>query len=169
MEKKALPMMSFIQSITTCFKKYVTFKGRARRSEYWWFAILNYIPSIAISYLFSWKLEQRSELESQISGALFDQEKQDAILAQASAVDSTFTTWACILGIIMLLLLLPSLAALTRRLHDTGRSGWMIWLLIIPVVNFVMAIVIFIWTILDSKPEDNKYGPSPKYVDAGVE
>ena len=119
-----------------------------------------------MSYLFSWKLEQRSELESQISGALFDQEKQDALIAQASAVDSTFTTWACVLGIIMLLLLLPALAAMTRRLHDTGRSGWMIWLLIIPVVNFVMAIVIFIWSIMDSKPEDNKYGPSPKYVDA---
>ena len=44
MEKKALPMMSFVESVTTCFKKYVTFKGRARRSEYWWFAILNYIP-----------------------------------------------------------------------------------------------------------------------------
>lgn len=42
----------------------------------------------------------------------------------------------------------------------------MIWLLIIPVVNFVMAIVIFIWSIMDSKPEDNKYGPSPKFVDA---
>ena len=117
----------------------------------------------------AWKLEQRSEIESQITSALFDQEKQDALLAQASAVDSTFTTWACILGIIILLLLLPSLAALTRRLHDTGRSGWMIWLMIIPVVNFVMGIVIFIWTILDSKPEENKYGPSPKYVDAGVE
>ena len=33
MEKKALPMMSFVESIATCFKKYVTFKGRARRSE----------------------------------------------------------------------------------------------------------------------------------------
>ena len=166
MEKNALPMMSFSQSVATCFKKYVCFKGRARRSEYWWFWILPYVVSAGCSYLFKWKLDQRSELESQISSALFDQEKQDALLAQASAVDSTFTTWACVLGIIMLLLLLPALAAMTRRLHDTGRSGWMIWLLIIPVVNFVMAIVIFIWSIMDSKPEDNKYGPSPKYVDA---
>ena len=86
-------MMSFSQSVATCFKKYVCFKGRARRSEYWWFWILPYVVSAGCSYLFKWKLDQRSELESQISSALFDQEKQDALLAQASAVDSTFTTW----------------------------------------------------------------------------
>ena len=91
-------------------------------------------------------------------------EKQDALLAQASAVDSTFTTWIFVLGILMLLLLLPSLAVLTRRLHDTGRSGWIIVLNFIPVVNIVTIIMTFIYTVMDSKPEDNKYGPSPKYI-----
>ena len=63
-------MMSFAQSIATCFKKYVCFKGRARRSEYWWFWILPYAVSTGCTYLFKWKLDQRSELESQISGAV---------------------------------------------------------------------------------------------------
>lgn len=169
MEKNALPMMSFSQSVATCFKKYVCFKGRARRSEYWWFWILPYVVSAGCSYLFKWKLDQRSELESQISSALFDQEKQDALLAQASAVDSTFTTWIFVLGILMLLLLLPSLAVLTRRLHDTGRSGWIIVLNFIPVVNIVTIIMTFIYTVMDSKPEDNKYGPSPKYISENAE
>ena len=31
--------MSFTESVKTCFNKYVTFKGRATRSEYWWFTI----------------------------------------------------------------------------------------------------------------------------------
>ncbi len=31
--------MSFKDSIVTCFSKIVTFDGRARRSEYWWFAL----------------------------------------------------------------------------------------------------------------------------------
>lgn len=162
-------MMSFAQSIATCFKKYVCFKGRARRSEYWWFWILPYAVSTGCTYLFKWKLDQRSELESQISGALFDQEKQDALLAQASAVDSTFTTWIFVLGVLLLLLLLPSLAVLTRRLHDTGRSGWIIVLNFIPVVNIVTLIMTFIYTVMDSKPEDNKYGPSPKYISENAE
>lgn len=29
--------MTFSESISTCMKKYVDFKGRATRSEYWWF------------------------------------------------------------------------------------------------------------------------------------
>lgn len=40
------PMMSFGESVKTCFQKYVTFKGRARRSEYWWFCLLNFIAGI---------------------------------------------------------------------------------------------------------------------------
>jgi uncharacterized membrane protein YhaH (DUF805 family) len=29
-----------IESVTTCFKKYATFSGRASRSEFWWFYLL---------------------------------------------------------------------------------------------------------------------------------
>ena len=31
--------MTFAQSIETCFRKYATFKGRASRSEFWWFVL----------------------------------------------------------------------------------------------------------------------------------
>ena len=43
---------------------------------------------------------------------------------------------------IALALLLPSLAAGARRLHDTDRSGW--WLLIdlIPIVGFIILVVL---------------------------
>lgn len=37
--------MSFVDAIKTCFTKYVDFNGRARRSEYWYFYLLNCICS----------------------------------------------------------------------------------------------------------------------------
>ena len=40
---KHIITMTFGQSIKTCFSKYVTFSGRASRSEYWWFALLSFI------------------------------------------------------------------------------------------------------------------------------
>ena len=163
MEKRALPMMSFMESVTTCFKKYATFTGRARRSEYWWFALFLYVLSIGSSYLFWWKLDKVDWIESQVASAAFDQDKYNALLAQAESIDSTFMLWACILVILWLVLLLPSLAVLCRRLHDTGRSGWFILLNFIPVVNFVTLIITFVFCVTDSKPEDNQYGPSPKY------
>lgn len=58
-----------------------------------------------------------------------------------------------------LFIFLPSLAVTVRRLHDTNRSGW--WVLV-TFVPFIGALVLFVFTILDSDPEANTYGPNPK-------
>lgn len=58
-----------------------------------------------------------------------------------------------------LAVLIPSLAVSVRRLHDTNRSGW--WLLI-SVVPFIGGIVLLIFMVQDSQPDDNRYGPNPK-------
>ena len=42
----ARPSVSFGAAIGSAFKQYVGFTGRARRSEYWWFALLNVIVGI---------------------------------------------------------------------------------------------------------------------------
>jgi uncharacterized membrane protein YhaH (DUF805 family) len=58
----------------------------------------------------------------------------------------------------MLGLLLPSLAAGVRRLHDTDRSGW--WLLI-ALVPLVGAIVLLVFWVLEGTRGDNRFGPDP--------
>ncbi|QHW32962.1 DUF805 domain-containing protein [Paenibacillus rhizovicinus] len=58
-----------------------------------------------------------------------------------------------------LAVLLPSLGVVVRRLHDIGRSGWWYLIILIPVIG---AIVILVFTLLDSEPGMNKYGPNPK-------
>lgn len=58
-----------------------------------------------------------------------------------------------------LILLIPSLSVTVRRLHDTGKSGWWILLSLIPIIG---GIIILIFTLLDSQPGSNKYGPNPK-------
>ena len=40
--------MSFLESIRICFSKYKNFKGRARRSEYWYFSLFNSLVSFVI-------------------------------------------------------------------------------------------------------------------------
>lgn len=102
--------MDFGEAISTCFKKFGTFEGRARRSEYWWFTLFNCIIS----------------------------------------------SITC--GIGSIVLLIPALAVTARRLHDTNHSGW--WQLI-NLVPFGF-IIILIWTIQDSDPGMNEYGPNPK-------
>jgi len=55
--------------------------------------------------------------------------------------------------------IVPNLSCTVRRLHDTDRSGW--WLLIglIPLGG----LIIFVFTLLDSEPGANEYGPNPNF------
>jgi uncharacterized membrane protein YhaH (DUF805 family) len=54
-----------------------------------------------------------------------------------------------------LAVLIPTIAAATRRLHDTGRSGWWQLLVLIPIVGFIILIV---WLASEGKQETNQYG-----------
>lgn len=56
--------------------------------------------------------------------------------------------------IISLVFLLPALAAATRRLHDTGRSGW--WQLL--YLTVIGGIFVIVWLATDTEKSDNKYG-----------
>lgn len=62
-------------------------------------------------------------------------------------------------GIGGLVLLIPLLAVTSRRLHDTGHSGWWQLIQLIPF-GFIL---IIIWGVQDSDPGHNEYGPNPKY------
>lgn len=45
-----------------------------------------------------------------------------------------------------------------KRLHDLGKSGWWVWLLLVPIVN----IVLFIYLAFFKGQEcDNRFGPNP--------
>jgi uncharacterized membrane protein YhaH (DUF805 family) len=43
--------MTFIESIQTCFQKYASFEGTARRSEYWWFFLFLVIASMILGQI----------------------------------------------------------------------------------------------------------------------
>ena len=48
--------MGFLDAIKSCFNKYATFKGRATRSEYWWFVLLNFIMGFIPFVGYVWPL-----------------------------------------------------------------------------------------------------------------
>lgn len=62
-------------------------------------------------------------------------------------------------GLYILATTVPSLCSLIRRLHDTGRSGWWFWTGLIPLIG---PLLILKFTLDDSQPGENRYGPNPK-------
>lgn len=104
--------MDFMTAVRTCLSKYVGFSGRARRSEYWFFALFGVLAGIVASVL-------------------------DSILGTdyGSSGNGLLGT------VVSLGLFLPQLAVGARRLHDTGRSGWWQLLWIIPIIGWILLIV----------------------------
>ncbi len=112
-------------------KNYAVFIGRARRKEYWMFALFNIIFCIV-----------------------------------AMILDKIFgTAYAGIMGggliyyLYCLAVLIPSLAVAVRRFHDVGKSGWFLFIGLIPIIG---AIWILVLLCSDGNPGANIYGANPK-------
>ena len=64
-------------------------------------------------------------------------------------------------GLFVLATLIPTIAVLVRRLHDTDRSGWWVLINFIPLIG---SLVLLVFAVLDSQPGANRFGPNPKGV-----
>lgn len=62
---------------------------------------------------------------------------------------------------VYLVMLVPTVALVTRRLHDTDRSGWWQLVSLIPFVGFVVLVV---FLCLEGTKGDNRFGPMPQYL-----
>ena len=116
----------------TCMKKYVVFSGRARRTEYWMFVLINTIFTIVAMVL-------------------------DNVLGTTSADKKS----GLFSGLFGLATLLPSVAVYVRRLHDVGKSGWWMFIGLIPIIG---AIYLFVLTVTDSQDGYNEYGENPRLL-----
>lgn len=160
-----------------CFKNYAKFSGRARRSEFWFFVLFNFVISSALN-----------------------------VVSQSLWYATDSYAFLSISYIYSLAVAIPALAVTVRRLHDTGRSGWWLLAYYLPIVLTVVLFVIFfvqllsefsfykldsiraedlpwttvggvllslllslifgililVWLCTDSQPGTNKYGPYPK-------
>ena len=119
--------MGFGEAISSGFSSMTNFTGRAKRSEFWFWILFIYILQIVLYFLGN-------------------------LLGRA---DNAFV--AFIFYIIAVVLWLATLAVGCRRLHDTGKSGWLQLLLLIPCIG---AIILIIFWAQPSQPGDNAYGPA---------
>ena len=111
-------------------KKYAVFSGRSRRMEFWYFVLFNLIVYIVLSLI-------------------------DALLGTYNIVQGV----GLLSGIYGLAVLIPTLALWVRRLHDIDRTGWWIFINLIPLIG---TIVLLVFALTPGTPGSNRYGPDPK-------
>lgn len=112
---------------------YANFDGRARRSEYWYFTLMNILLIIMLEILMG------------------------VFIAMNLAVISYLFIFLLIIA--ALGLIVPSLAVTVRRLHDIGKSGWFYCVSFIPLAGPIWLLVMLC---TDSQPGSNEYGLNPK-------
>ena len=113
-------------------KQYADFSGRARRKEYWMFALFNMIFAIVAM-----------------------------ILDNVLGIAMEGIGYGPLYGLYALAMLIPGLAVAVRRLHDVGKSGWMILIALIPLIGAIWLLVL---EVTDSNAGENQYGQNPKEV-----
>ena len=164
--------MGFIEAVKTCFKKYFVFKGRAQRSEFWWWMLFTLIGGIIFGILDS------IVFPSSTAGIAAD-DLLGQLAGQSTPISDVFS----------LLTFIPSIAVGTRRLHDIDKSGWWQLLPLAPALilgvgaglafasgtgataaltiggigTLIAVVLLLVWWAKDSQNQDNRFGSSPKY------
>ena len=90
-------------------KNYANFNGRARRKEYWYFALFNFIVAFVLGFI-------------------------DGMTGSVSSEGGI----GLLGGIYTLAVLIPGFAVSVRRLHDTERSGWWLLIALVPLIGAIV-------------------------------
>ena len=106
------PGPGFLEAVGICFRKYLTFSGRARRSEYWYFRLFCWLVDIILLIL--------------------------AAAFSGTAMSGIFGLLLLVFGMIILL---PGLAVSWRRMHDIGKSGMWNLILFAPCIGWILWLI----------------------------
>jgi len=159
-----------------CFKQYADFSGRARRKEFWWFTLINFIIGMILVIGWIWPIFSAS-FEASVNG-------MDAPGVEELTLTLLKSPFLYIYIIYYLAILIPSIAVSVRRLHDIGKSGFWYFLpvggsvlsmfaslasqsntalyLVLTLIALAISIVFLVWMFMDSNYGPNKYGLNPK-------
>lgn len=114
----------YFQWYRYCFSKYFTFQGRASRTEYWSFTIIN----LLILWVF-WFISKLVDIPEEAMSEGIPVFPKDPVLA---------LIFGSLYLIFCIAIFFPSLAVTVRRLHDRNHSGFWVIAQLIPLLNLVV-------------------------------
>ena len=130
--------VSMPEAIKLLFKNYANFRGRSSRSEYWWVYLAQQIVFFPLCMAF---------------------QVLEYMVKDGYGITIGFAIIMACVGLFMFMLamalLVPVLALACRRLHDIGKSGWWLFIDLIPIVG---SIILIVWMIRGSDPGENEFG-----------
>ena len=126
-----------------CIKNYTLFKGRASRTEFWYFILywaIFYVIIIAVDRVLGFNVINLKTLP----------------FSEYIPLANLFEEVGLLTVIYRPLTILPSLAVISRRLHDINRSGWWCLMCVTPLI-----VILIIFLCKKSDENENQFGPKP--------
>lgn len=124
--------MNFTSAVKTVLSKYAQFNGRACRSEYWYWILAMVLVSVVLAMI------------------------EGAVLAPALGFEPFSPDLGQPLQLLMVLVIfVPLLSVSVRRLHDVGRSGWWLFIQVVPIIG---GLVLLWWYIQAGDEAANEFG-----------
>lgn len=128
-----------------CLLQYADFYGRARRKEFWFFALVNTLIVVAVEIVL-------------VAAMPWDRPN-----APDPSDPTALPVWGIVLWVILeiynVAVFVPNLAVTVRRLHDTDRSGWWLLMYLLPLAG---PIVMLVFLATDGTDGPNRFGPDPQ-------
>jgi uncharacterized membrane protein YhaH (DUF805 family) len=105
--------MNLVEAIKSCFQKFVSFRGRAPRSEFWFFTLFQYLVLFFLG------------------------------ITDAAVFHTTDSKLSPLSSLATLVFILPNISVTVRRLHDTNRSGvFLLWFLLANPLCIAIAVAL---------------------------
>ena len=130
------PYLTLPEAVRSVWSQYAGFRGRAGRSEYWWWQLFVTLVMIGLGVL-----------------ALLIVAVGSTARAPSTMEGGLFLCWLFMIAFVAATFV-PNLALNWRRVQDAGMPGALSLLSFVPYVG---SLVMFIFALLPSSPEGMKY------------
>lgn len=164
----AKPQLGSVEALKLAWSHLFDFQGRSRRSEFWWFILVVWLVNFFVGLLLTAFPFVNTFVTILITVC--------AIAATVRRLHDTghggWWVWVSFLAGAFIQLYVV-FGGVSQALWDIkGDVGAALDIIVSPLflipelIWLVSSIVVLVFCCLDSKPEPNKYGESPKYVPA---
>ncbi len=151
------PARSFGEAIKVCFKKYATFKGRASRSEYWWFMLFVWLISIVGAVLEGTMGNDGAAISGLISLATF----LPSLSAQIRRLHDTGRSGWWVGGFYIAMILggglIGATVAMSGSSGEPGGAG-MGLIAVLSIAGLAYAIAMLVFMVKRGDPGPNRFG-----------
>lgn len=165
---KALPQIGFTAAVKNVLANLTNFNGRARRSEYWWFILAITIVSVVCSRLlaaFAALYVCVSVVLSLLTYAVLARRLNDTGKNGLVLVVIKFILDMLLEGYMWQSGFMENLSSVNPDTNAIVSAVSNPFFLGLTAISLIYSLVIFVFSVLDSNIDANKYGASPKYVE----